>query len=70
MAVCCCCRREFSVETARRSIGRKYGSGEYDWWFPNEDMCADCADMEVRSDMVAGQDAMDPDGINSCEWDD
>ncbi len=43
MATCSVCGSEFDVSTARRSIGRKYGAGEYDDFFPEGDVCIDCA---------------------------
>ena len=66
MATCSRCGDEFSVSTARRSIGQKYGSGIYDEFFPNGDVCEDCADDELAEAKGAGSDAMDE---MDWEWD-
>ena len=54
MAKCISCGCEFDVSSARRSISRRYGAGTYDDYYPNADMCAECADSEISADMGTG----------------
>ena len=54
MAICSICGREFDVSTARRSIGRSYGAGTYNDYYPNGDVCEYCATEEVSADYAAG----------------
>lgn len=66
MATCSRCGNEFNVSTARRSIGQQYGSGAYDDYFPDGDVCEKCAADELADAAAAGADFMDEMG---WEWD-
>lgn len=66
MATCSRCGDEFNVSTARRSIGQKYGAGSYDDFFPDGDVCEDCADLELGSAEAEGAEVMD---LMGWEWD-
>ena len=54
MVICVECGCEFDISSARRIIGGKYGAGIYNEYFPDNDICADCASLELRSDIAAG----------------
>lgn len=54
MTVCSICGCEFDVSTARRSIGRSYGAGIYNEYYPNGDVCEYCANEEVAADYATG----------------
>lgn len=54
MAICSICGREFNVSTARRVIGRSYGAGTYNDYYPNGDVCEYCATEEVSADYATG----------------
>ena len=55
MAKCVRCGCEFDVSSARRSIGRSYGAGTYDDYYPDGDVCASCAAIEVSTDGTYGR---------------
>lgn len=57
MATCSCCGTEFDVSYARRFIGRRYGAGTYNEFFPNGDVCEDCAIGPI-SEVVATADEL------------
>lgn len=66
MPICDICGDEFDLSTARRSIGRRFGSGTYDDQFPDGDVCEDCANDQLGSYMNEGA------SIKDCmpyEWD-
>lgn len=54
MAICSRCGREFDVSDARRSIGRTYGAGTYNDYYPEADVCEYCAVEEVSCDYNEG----------------
>lgn len=56
MAICSRCGKEFNLSTARRMIGRIYGAGMYDDTFEDGDVCGDCADIEIGSDIAEYED--------------
>lgn len=66
MATCSMCGEEFNVSTARRSIGQRYGSGTYDEYFPEGDVCEDCAADVISADVATGAEVMD---LMDWEWD-
>ncbi len=55
MAICSCCKREFSVSTARRVIGARFGAGTYNQYYPDGDVCEDCAWEEISADYATGE---------------
>ena len=67
MAKCVRCGCEFDVSSARRSIGRSYGAGTYDDYYPNGDVCVSCATMEVSADVGTGEEIME---LMGDSWDD
>ena len=66
MPTCVICGEEFDLTEARRSIGRRYGAGEYDDSFPDGDVCGDCAYDEFESAISEGKSIMD---CMPYEWD-
>ena len=54
MAICVKCGREFDVSSARRSIGRIYGAGTYNNYYPDGDVCEYCAIEVISADYNAG----------------
>ena len=69
MAICSRCGDEFDVSSARRKIGRKYGSGTYDEYYPDEDVCASCAESEISCDYATGEELKELMGTASWEDD-
>ena len=66
MPICCMCGEEFSLSTARRCIGRRFGAGTYDDEFPDGDVCEECASEEIGSNMAEGASVME---CMPYEWD-
>lgn len=56
MATCSRCSCEFDVSTARRVIGARFGAGIYNDYYPDGDVCVDCATEEIGADYATGQD--------------
>ena len=50
MEICARCGAEFDVTSARRSIGRMYGTGVYNDFYPEEYVCKHCAAWEMVHD--------------------
>ena len=67
MAFCSRCGKEFDVSTARRYIGRCYGTGTYNDYYPNGDVCERCANEEVGADYATGQETIE---LMGTGWDD
>lgn len=59
MATCCRCGCEFDLTYAKRFIGRRYGRGVYDNYYPDGDVCEDCAVEEVGADYNAGAEILE-----------
>ena len=70
MARCIRCGNEFNVTTARRILGRYYGSGVYNEYYPDGDVCESCAVSEIGGDFEAGEEAMELAELSGYEWDD
>jgi hypothetical protein len=68
MAVCKFCGCEFDVSDVRRSIGRRYGAGVYNDYYPDGDVCESCAVEEIGCDYATGAEIKELMGIDS--WDD
>lgn len=66
MAVCVYCGDEFDVSSVRRSIGRSYGAGTYDDYYPDGDACLSCATGPISADYHEGEEVLDMCGY----WDD
>ena len=66
MKTCSRCGRSFDLSSAKRSIGRWYGAGSYDDYYPEEDVCKDCAVEEVGADYATGQDIIN---LMGTGWD-
>ncbi len=64
--ICRICGEEFNVSAAKRRIGKLYGAGEYDSYFPNGDVCGSCAIEEMSPDYGSGEDQIDDMGSG---WD-
>ena len=67
MAICVRCGREFDVSRARRIIGRNYGAGLYDEYYPDGDVCENCATEEVSADAATGAEIAE---LMGDSWDD
>lgn len=59
MAICSYCGSEFNLSNARRSIGQRYGSGTYDDYYPDGDVCESCAISEIGADYAEGAELID-----------
>lgn len=66
MAKCVRCGCDFDLSSARRSIGRSYGAGTYDEYYPNGDVCVSCATMQISGDVGVGEEISELMG----DWDD
>lgn len=55
MAKCSYCGAEFDPSDARRIIGRRFGAGTYNEYYPDADVCEDCAYSEVGADWATGE---------------
>lgn len=67
MTKCVRCGREFDVSYARRSIGRRYGAGLYNDYYPEGNVCEDCATEEISADYNAGAEIIE---LMGTGWDD
>ena len=67
MAECVRCGAEFDVSDARRRIGRYYGAGIYNDYYPGGDVCEDCAIDEVGADFATGAEIKE---LMGSSWDD
>ena len=68
MAICSQCGKEFNLTTVRRICGGRYGAGIYDDYFPDGDMCEDCAEDVIGADYSTGEQLRELMGDNW--WDD
>lgn len=66
MPKCVRCGCEFDLTSARRSIGRSYGAGTYDEFYPDGNVCSSCAIMQVSADVGEGEELSELMG----DWDD
>ena len=67
MSKCVICGCEFDVSTARRVIGRSYGAGTYNDYYPDGDVCVDCAVEQVSADYATGEELKE---LMGSSWDD
>ena len=67
MEICSQCGKEFDVSTARRSCGRSYGAGVYNEYFPDGDVCEECAIEIISADYATGTDLRE---LMGGSWDD
>ena len=51
MKTCEFCGREFNLTHAKRVIGRWYGAGAYDYYYPEGTACEDCATGVISCDV-------------------
>lgn len=63
---CSRCGEEFDLACAKRRIGRLYGVGTYEDYYPDANTCDSCAIMEISADVGTGQEDLE----NSGFWDD
>lgn len=68
MANCYFCGSEFDVSYVRQVIGIRYGAGTYDEYYPDGDVCLDCATGEIGADHAAGEEIIELMGP-SFDWD-
>ena len=68
MERCSRCGEYFDLSYVKRFIGRNYGAGSYDDYYPDGDVCLDCAIEEVSADWATGAEIMELIG-NDDEWD-
>ena len=55
MPICKICGEKFDLSFARRSIGASFGTGVYNSYYPEGDVCVDCAYEVISADYNAGQ---------------
>lgn len=55
MAQCCRCGCDFDLSYARRLIGRRFGAGTYNEYYPDGDVCEDCAYEQISADYATGE---------------
>lgn len=67
MPKCVRCGTEFELGYAKRAIGRRYGSGTYDDYYPEGNVCEDCAIKEVSADYATGAEIIE---LMGSGWDD
>lgn len=67
MAKCERCGAEVDVSYARRSIGQTYGAGTYNEYYPEGDVCLDCAIEQVSADVATGEELKE---LMGSSWDD
>lgn len=67
MCKCVRCGEEFDLGYAKRSIGKSYGSGTYDDYYPEGNVCVACAIEEISADYNEGAEIRELMGL---EWDD
>ena len=59
MAICSRCGREFDLSYARRSMGRYYGAGVYNDYYPEGNVCDYCATEQISADYYEGEEVLD-----------
>ena len=67
MSICSRCGEEFDLTYAKKSMGRMYGAGVYDDYYPEEDVCRSCALEEISADYATGAELME---LMQGHWDD
>lgn len=67
MATCRYCGCEFDVSYARRVMGRWYGAGAYNDYYPDGDVCDKCAAEDISADYATGEEIME---LMRRPWDD
>ena len=67
MAICSECGRTFDVSTARRSIGAQFGAGVYNSYYPDGDVCEECALETIGADYATGGEIKE---LMGSSWDD
>lgn len=65
--ICSRCGEKFDLTRAKQRIGRLYGTGVYDEYYPADKVCDSCAIMEISSDYGSGEETIDDMGSG---WDD
>lgn len=66
MAICSCCGSDFDVSHVKRVINCTYGAGTYSDYYPDEDVCDECATEEISADFNVGEEELELMG----DWDD
>lgn len=66
MAICSRCGCSFDLSQARHLMGVRYGAGCYDDYYPDGDVCEDCANSEIGADYAEGAEIIDLMGLG---WD-
>lgn len=67
MRICERCGEEFDLTSAKISIGRSYGAGVYDDYYPDGDVCMECAIEEISADYATGAENIE---LMGTGWDD
>ena len=67
MEKCARCGREFDVSHARRCMGRNFGAGTYNDYYPDGDICEYCAMEQISADYNAGAELIE---LMGTGWDD
>lgn len=66
MSICSRCGCSFSVSHARHLMGVRYGAGVYDDYYPEGDVCEDCANEQISADHAEGEEVID---LMGTGWD-
>lgn len=67
MRICSRCGDEFDLSSAKRSLGRSYYAGVYDDYYPDGDVCKECAIEEISADYATGAEIIE---LMGTGWDD
>lgn len=66
MKKCIRCGIDFDLTRAKRQIDRIYGTAIYNDYFPNGDVCHDCAITQISADYESGVEIIEDMGTG---WD-
>ena len=55
MKKCSICEKEFNVNDTRKSIDRDYGRGSYNAYYSANDVCEECARIQMGCGIPAGE---------------
>ena len=67
MAVCIKCGCEFDVSFVRKSIGERFGADVYNEYYPEGDVCDNCALEEISTDAATAVEIAE---LMGDTWDD
>ena len=65
MAICTECGNIFDLTSAKMNIDEQFGDGVYDDYYPDGDVCEDCAYETIGADSATGAEIME---LNQRDW--